>query len=81
MLSQLLGVGSAIVRVSADLDFTSLERTATRLRPGGKSSHARRNPLRLRKREVKRTVGGVSGIESHLQTGARRNSTTPMSAK
>jgi flagellar M-ring protein FliF len=70
MLVQLLGEGKAMVRVSADLDFTSLERTETKFDPA----------LKVRSQEEIRTfsttgqvarAGGVAGSDSNLRGSAR----------
>lgn len=65
LLSQLLGEGRGMVRVSADIDFTSLERTETIFDPNLKV-RTQEQIRSFQKTSADRSVGGPVGAESNL---------------
>ena len=78
MLDQMLGLGRAVVRVTADIDFTQIERTEKIYDPD----------LKVRKSEdITSTtitgagdrVGGVPGVASNIGNATGVNSTSPYS--
>jgi flagellar M-ring protein FliF len=69
LLSQMLGEGRCMVRVSADLDFTSLQRTETIYDPNLKV-RTQEEIVSFQKTSMDRSVGGPAGAESNLGSGS-----------
>ena len=73
MLVQLLGQNRAVVRVSADLDFTQLQRTETKYDPDLKV-RSKEEISNISTVEQVRKVGGVAGADANLGGSVQRTS-------
>ena len=81
MLSQLLGFGKAIVRVTADIDFTRTERKETTYDPNAKVRTAELIQTKEEK-TLQASAEGTTGVASNLATGGTAASgRIPMSNK
>lgn len=80
VLAQVLGVGNAVVRVTADIDFTATTRTETSFDPDG-------NVKVLEERETETTSGprsvaaGVPGMASNVGSVSGKPNDSPLASK
>lgn len=80
VLAQVLGVGNAVVRVTADIDFTATTRTETSFDPDG-------NVKVLEERETETTSGpsavaaGVPGMASNVVSVSGKPNDSPLASK
>jgi len=80
MLAEMLGSGRAIVRVTADIDFTETIRTATTYDPDSKVK-LREKILSTTKSDTQSSPSGPAGTAANVGTTASGNQAKPYSEK
>lgn len=79
MLGQMLGLGRAVVRVSADVDFNEIQRTETTFDPAAKVKKSERTKS-VTRGAASQSGGGATGTSSNLSTNGfgNSNSSSPL---
>lgn len=80
MLAEVLGLGRAVVRVTADVDFTQTTSTQKTYDPSGKVKSTEKI-VTEQNSSTRGSATGVAGTSSNVGSGATNRSENPMSSK